>query len=76
MQTREQRGINIIGSGGEPMGKHAAASGSPFALVHACATNRFRFWLIDENSQAIELFMYTVVQDIKIRLRLFRQSCK
>ncbi len=39
MQTREKRGINIIGSGGEPMGKRAAVQGWPFALVHAYAAN-------------------------------------
>ncbi len=34
-KIREQRGINIIGSWGEPMGKRAAVQGRPFALVHA-----------------------------------------
>ncbi len=38
-KTREQRGINIIGSWGEPMGKRAAVQGRPFALVRAYAAN-------------------------------------
>ncbi len=40
IQTRELRGINIIGSwGGEPIGKRAPVQGWPFALVHAFAAN-------------------------------------
>ncbi len=39
MQTREQRGINNIGSWGEPMGKRAPVQGWPFALAHAYAAN-------------------------------------
>ncbi len=36
-KTRDQRGIDIIGRWGEPMGKRAPVQGWPFALVHACA---------------------------------------
>ncbi len=39
MQTREQHGINIIGSRGDPMGKRAAVQGRPFALVRVYAAN-------------------------------------
>ncbi len=39
MQSREQLGVNIIGSWAKPMGKRAAVQGRPFALVHALSAN-------------------------------------
>ncbi len=39
IQTREQRGINVIGSWGEPTGKRAAVQGRLSALVHVYAAN-------------------------------------
>ncbi len=41
-KTCEQRGINTIGSSGEPMGKRAAVQGWQFALEHACAANTYQ----------------------------------
>ncbi len=38
-QSREHCEINIIGSWGEPMRKHAAVQDWPFALVRAYAAN-------------------------------------
>ncbi len=38
IQPREQRGMNVIGSWGEPLGKRAAVQGRQFALVHTYAS--------------------------------------
>ncbi len=39
IQSREQRGTNVIGSWGKPMGMRAAVQGRPFAFVRAHAAN-------------------------------------